>query len=97
MSKKSSDHEEIDPVMAAEILRRIDILAEAKKYGFVPLGPPDAGDWVPGSIPGVFCGLLNVGWGPERGNFIECARAGIGCLDRCSSMNRALALTEKSA
>ena len=87
MSKKSSDNEGIDPVLAAKVLRRIDVLAEAKKYGFVPLGPPDAAGWVPGWGPGLPCGLLNVGWGPERGNFVECKFAGLGCLPRCSSKN----------
>ena len=87
MSKKSSDNEVIDHVLAAEVLRRIDILAEAKKYGFMPLGPPDAAGWVPGWGPGLPCGLLNVGWGPERGNFVECKFAGLGCLARCSSKN----------
>ena len=72
MSKKSSDNEGIDPVLAAKVLSRIDVLAEAKKYGFVPLGPPDATGWVPGWGPGLPCGLLNVGWGPDRGNFVGC-------------------------
>jgi hypothetical protein len=87
MGKKSSRNKGIDPVLAAEILRRIDILAEAKKYGFVPLGPPDTAGWVPGRGPGLPCGLLNIGWGPERGNFVECNFAGLGCLARCSSKN----------
>lgn len=87
MSKKSSDNNGIDPVLAAEVIRRMDILAEAKKYGFVPLGPPDAAGWVPGWGPGLHCGLLNVGWGLERGNFVPCKFAGLGCLARCSSKN----------
>lgn len=87
MGKKSSDREEIDPVLAAEVLRRMDILAEAKKYGFVPIGLPDAAGWVRGRFPDQPCGWLNIGWGTERGNFIECNCAGLGCLAQCSSMN----------
>jgi hypothetical protein len=33
MGKKSSGHEVIDPVLAAEVLRRIDILAVAPPCG----------------------------------------------------------------
>jgi len=78
----------IDPDLAAEILRRLDILSEAKKYGFVPTGPQDAAGWIPGCFAGAFCGLLNVGQGPERGNFITCGIAGKGCLDcQYSSVN----------
>lgn len=85
MSKMKS---EIDPHLAAQILRRLDILSEAKKYGFVPIGPQGPTGWIPGCFAGAFCGLLNVGQGPERGNFIMCGRAGQGCLDcQCYSVN----------
>lgn len=72
---------EINPELAAEILQKIDVLAEIVKYGFKPLRPPDTEDRVLGcftSKSGEFvCGLLNVGWGPNRGDFTPCRVPGM--------------------
>jgi hypothetical protein len=83
MSKKRSEPE-IDPIIAAEILRRLDVLAEMKKYGFIQLGPQDAGGWLPGRFTDrsgrEVTGLLNVGWGESRGDFKECDLTRLGYL-----------------
>ncbi len=67
---------EIDPVLAKEILRRMDVLQIAKDFGFIPCGPQDAAGWLPGRFTDrsgkEITGLLNVGWGESRGNFKEC-------------------------
>jgi hypothetical protein len=81
--------EQIDPTVAMEILQRLDVLAEAKKYGFVPCGPVDVAGWIPGQCSGLngLQGLLNIGFGPRRGDFIKCDVEKLGLLPRCSSMN----------
>jgi hypothetical protein len=80
--------EGIDPAQVREVLRRMDVLKEAMKYGFVPIGAPDPNGWQPGVFPPpVGCGMLNVGWGPERGNWRGCDNAGPGCLACYSCQN----------
>jgi hypothetical protein len=64
-----------DPLIAWEILKRLDLLAEYKKIGFRPL---------PGAVPDQLEGLegtslfgsgnrafINLGWGPERVVYTE--------------------------
>jgi hypothetical protein len=76
------------PANRRRLLQRLDVLAIAKGFGFVPLGEPDANGWQSGVCPPpVGCGLLNVGWGPERGNWLPCSNAGPGCRASCASLN----------
>jgi hypothetical protein len=49
--KKNQGLEGIDPAQVREVLRRMDVLAIAKEYGFVPLGGSDMNGWQPGRFP----------------------------------------------
>ena len=75
--------EGIDPDEVREVLRRMDILSIARGLGFVSSGPPDDNGWIPGRFPG-FGGLLNIGFGPERGFFKECDLTHVVLIPPCN-------------
>ena len=58
-----------------EVVRRLDVLEVYRELGFVPVPgyPPDRLGWLPGKFKDSDrCGLINIGDGPERGNYSEC-------------------------
>lgn len=69
------DIEPLDRKVVREILERMDVQAEYEAIGFRPLpgAVPDKYGWLPGESMHVKGGLgfINVGYGPERGLYIE--------------------------